>query len=106
MILFVKGANIFDKISTKNVVFDKNAIGSFVARVFGVMSPNIKTMIVVKTVANALPALSPNRLTKINVATDAINILTKLLPTNIPPIVFSMLSFAFFILLFFLESSN
>ncbi len=70
------------------------------------MSPNIKTIIVVNTVAIALPALSPNRLTKIRVATEAINILTKLFPTKIPPIVFSILSFAFLILLFFLESSN
>ena len=69
---------------------DKNDIGNFVAKVFGVISPKIKTITVVNTVAIALPALSPKRLTKISVATDAINILTKLLPTNIPPIVFSI----------------
>ena len=100
------GANIFDRSSTKKVVLDRKEIGSFVARVFGVMSPNIKTIIVVKTVAIALPALSPNRLTNIIVATEAINILTKLLPTNIPPIVFSIFSLALLILLFFLFSSN
>ena len=102
----VNGANIFDKTSTKKVVLDKNDIGSFVARVFGVISPKIKTITVVKTVAIALPALSPKRRTKISVATDAINIFTKLLPTNIPPIVFSIFSLALLILLFFLFSSN
>ena len=68
---------IFESNSTKKVVLDKKAIGSLVAKVLGVMSPNIKTIIVVNTVAIALPALSPNRLTKIRVATEAINILTK-----------------------------
>ena len=60
----------------------------------------------VNIVAIALPALSPNLLTKINVATDAINIFTKLLPTKIPPIVFSIFSLALLILLFFLVSSS
>ena len=88
----MKGANNLESNSTKKVVFDKKAIGSFVAKVLGVMSPNIRTIIVVNTVAIALPALSPNRLTKIKVATEAIRMLTKLFPTKIPPMVFSILS--------------
>ena len=106
VIASVKGAKTLESNSTKNVVLDKNTIGSFVAKVLGVMSPNIKTITVVNIVAIALPALSPNLLTKIKVATEAIKIFTKLFPTRIPPIVFSIFSFARFILLFFLVSSN
>ena len=68
--------------------------------------PKINTRIVIKSVAKILPVLSPKLLTKRIVANDAIKILTKLLATKIPPIVFSISSFALFILLFFLESSS
>ena len=81
-------------------------MGFLVARVLGVTSPKINTRIVIKSVAKMLPVLSPKLLTKRIVAKEAIRILTKLLATKIPPIVFSISSFALFILLFFLESSS
>ena len=83
-----------------------NSIGFLVAIVLGVTSPNIKTSTVINNVAKILPVLSPKLLTNRIVAKDAIKILTKLFATKMPPIVFSMSSFALFILLFFFESSS
>ena len=69
-------------------------------------SPKTSTRIVINNVANNPPFFSPNFLTNKIVANDAIKILTKLLATRIPPIVFSKESLAFLILEFFFESDS
>ena len=89
-------------------VLERNPIGFLEAMVFGVISPAIKTSKVITIVDNADPAVSsPSRkLTNRIVEREAINILTKLFATRIPPIVCSRSSLAFFILLFLFESES
>ena len=108
VIRLVKGAKTLDRKSIIKAVLERNPIGFLEAMVFGVISPAIKTSKVITIVDNADPAVSsPSRkLTNRIVEREAINILTKLFATRIPPIVCSRSSLAFFILLFLFESES
>jgi hypothetical protein len=108
VIRLVNGAKALERESIIKAVLDRKAIGFLEAIVFGVISPAIRTSKVMTIVDKAEPAVSsPSRkFTNKIVDKEAIKMLTKLLATRIPPIVFSRSSLAFLILLFLFESES
>lgn len=76
----------------KGVINIANASGTSLARLFGVISPNINTNVVMTTVDNVMPKSLLNHEMKRIVASEAAKMLTMLFPTKIVTRTFSKLS--------------